>query len=184
MTQGQYKICPRCNQPAALDVQVCGQCGRHYQTQFIPQNQTQVVQPQRAPPQYAPPVQIQQPVPNYAPQPFQNVPRARRDVSPIWTFFFGCFYFFFKGWWKAGIVSLFIGVFTGGIAWFIIPFFAQAFVNAVEDTLAQGVNNKNNPFRNPTNTMNALQQLADLYAKGIITDAEFQAKKVELLNQI
>lgn len=49
MTQGQHKICPRCNLPAALDVAFCASCGRQYRTQFTTHHQTPVVPPQSVP---------------------------------------------------------------------------------------------------------------------------------------
>jgi hypothetical protein len=62
----------------------------------------------------------------------QSAPLIQPDVSMLWTFLFGCFYFLAKGWIKAGLVSLVIAVFTGGLSWFVIPFFAQQFVVSVE----------------------------------------------------
>ena len=41
MTQ-PYKVCPNCQQPAALSQTACGRCGRPYRTQFAPPNKTQV----------------------------------------------------------------------------------------------------------------------------------------------
>lgn len=37
------KICPKCQQPAALDAQVCGACGHQYRTQFTQTDRTQAV---------------------------------------------------------------------------------------------------------------------------------------------
>ncbi len=59
-------------------------------------------------------------------------PKIEREVSGLWTFLFGGFYFLFKGWFKAGIAALVISLFTGLIAWFIIPFSAKKFVDSFE----------------------------------------------------
>lgn len=56
-----------------------------------------------------------------------------RGVSWGWTLLFGCIYFAVKGWWKAAIAGLVIGFLSAGLSWFIIPFFAQQFVDSVED---------------------------------------------------
>lgn len=36
MTHAPFKVCPRCQTPAALDAAICGKCGRQYRTQFVP----------------------------------------------------------------------------------------------------------------------------------------------------
>jgi hypothetical protein len=53
-------------------------------------------------------------------------------VSSLWTFFFGCFYFLYKGWFKAAAVAFVISCITGGLAWLVIPFFAKRFVDEIE----------------------------------------------------
>lgn len=61
MEQTPYKICPNCQQPAALTVPACLRCGRQYKTQFAPPSQqTQVITPHlgRAAPRLKPAVKI------------------------------------------------------------------------------------------------------------------------------
>lgn len=58
--------------------------------------------------------------------------KSFREVSVLWTFLFGCFYFMFKGWFKAAIGSLALVVLTAGFAWLFIPLFAQKFVDSIE----------------------------------------------------
>ena len=44
-----YKICPQCQQQAAMDASFCAQCGRPYHTQFVPPvGQTQAIYPNQA----------------------------------------------------------------------------------------------------------------------------------------
>jgi hypothetical protein len=57
---------------------------------------------------------------------------SAREVSGVWTFFFGCFYFLAKGWVKAALAAFVIALFTAGLSWFVIPFFAQKFVDGAE----------------------------------------------------
>jgi len=52
MTQ-PYKLCPKCQQPAALDAPTCSRCGRVYRTRFSTAQQTQMV---AAPPPLPPPI--------------------------------------------------------------------------------------------------------------------------------
>lgn len=58
MTQQSYKVCPRCQTPAALDAPSCAQCGRQFRTQFVQHETTQVIGV-TAPMQAAPPVSQQ-----------------------------------------------------------------------------------------------------------------------------
>lgn len=37
-----YKVCPQCQTPTNLHTVSCARCGRNFQTQFVPPNQTQV----------------------------------------------------------------------------------------------------------------------------------------------
>jgi len=46
----------------------------------------------------------------------------------LWTLLFGCFYFAAKGIWTHAAVSLGVALITGGISWFVYPFFAPAVV--------------------------------------------------------
>lgn len=55
-----------------------------------------------------------------------------KEVSQLYTFLFGGFYFFFKGWYKAGIAAIVLTFITGLIAIFILPFIAKKFVEAFE----------------------------------------------------
>lgn len=102
---------------------------------------------------------------------------TQEEVSWVWTLIGGCIYFFIKGWWKAGLVSLVIAIFTGGLSWLVIPFFAQSFVQSIEGQSLK-VNGK------PQDNLAALQQLADLHSQGIITEAEYQAKRADILSRV
>jgi hypothetical protein len=65
LNQQPYKLCPRCQTPAALDAATCAQCGRQYRTQFVPpEEQTQVF---NAPPMYQPPAAVNATIPPDAP---------------------------------------------------------------------------------------------------------------------
>ncbi|WP_415774668.1 hypothetical protein [Paraburkholderia sp. J11-2] len=62
-----------------------------------------------------------------------QIPQKKtRDVSALWTFVFGFFYFLAKGWIKSAVVALILAACTFGVTWLVIPFFAQRFVDAVE----------------------------------------------------
>jgi len=102
---------------------------------------------------------------------------AQEQVSWVWTLIGGSIYFLVKGWWKAALVSFVIAVFTGGLSWFVIPFFAQSFVHSIE---GQSFTTRSKPQDN----LAALQQLADLHSKGIITEDEYQAKRGEFLRRV
>ena len=47
------------------------------------------------------------------------------DGAWFYTLIFGCFYLGYKGAWVAAILSFFAAFMTAGIAWFIIPIFAD-----------------------------------------------------------
>jgi hypothetical protein len=34
----EFKVCPACQQPAVLDMQICQRCGRQYKSTFVPQS--------------------------------------------------------------------------------------------------------------------------------------------------
>ena len=55
-----------------------------------------------------------------------------RQVSFGWTLLFGGFYLMYKGWFKSGLAAIAVSFMTGMIAWFIVPFFAQRMVNALD----------------------------------------------------
>lgn len=57
-----------------------------------------------------------------------NNHKVHNDLAPLWCFLFGSFYFLYKGATKHAIISLVVAIFTGGIAWFIYPFFASSLV--------------------------------------------------------
>jgi hypothetical protein len=57
----------------------------------------------------------------------------RYNVSFGWTFLFGCFYLFYKGWFKSGLVHAAIALLSGGIGWLVAPFFAQKVVDYFEN---------------------------------------------------
>ena len=101
----------------------------------------------------------------------------RRDVSPLWTLLGGYFYFFARGWWKAGLAALFLNFFTGLLAWFVLPFVAQSFVDALEEW-------KPSPPALPSQRTAAFRELADLHRNGLITDAEYHEKRAELLDRL
>lgn len=107
-----------------------------------------------------------------------NLKSSHREVSLGWTFLGGCIYFFVKGWWKAGLVSLFLGLLTGGLSWFIIPFFAQSFVDGIEGATVGGDSSS------PAECTAALHQLADLRSRGIVSEEEYLAKRADLLRRI
>lgn len=46
----------------------------------------------------------------------------------LWTLLFGCFYFGVKGIWTHAVVSFGLALLTGGISWFVYPFFASTVV--------------------------------------------------------
>jgi len=50
------------------------------------------------------------------------------SVPWFWTLLFGCFYFAFKNNWKHTFISLGAGLLTGGISWFIYPFFSNTII--------------------------------------------------------
>lgn len=103
--------------------------------------------------------------------------RSGRDVSPLWTLFGGFVYFFAKGWWKAGVTALVLNFMTGSLAWFVLPFVAQSFVDALEDWKAD------TPAV-ASHRAAAFQELADLHRNGLITDAEYREKRAELLDRL
>ena len=109
-----------------------------------------------------------------------NVQPSERQVSWGLTLVGGSIYFFIEGWWKAGLASLGMAIFTGGLSWFIVPFFAQAFVDGIEGKgeQAQVVGGK------PQDNLAALQQLADLRSQNIISEEEYEAKRRELLQRV
>ncbi len=43
----------------------------------------------------------------------------------LWTLVFGFFYLAYKGAWLAAIIAFGLAIFTGGISWFVFPFFAS-----------------------------------------------------------
>jgi hypothetical protein len=43
MTQQPFKICPQCQEPAAINAASCARCGRVYRTTALPMDQTQVI---------------------------------------------------------------------------------------------------------------------------------------------
>ena len=167
--------CVQCRKPIEIPDVFCKQCGADQR----PPNQRPILVPvtHSLPPNIPPPsgynasagAAISNPVP------------AQEEVSWVWTLIGGSIYFFIKGWWKAGLISFVIAIFTGGLSWLVIPFFAQSFVRNIEGqngTLNIGVSAK------PLDNLAALQQLADLRSKGIITEAEYEAKRGDLLNRV
>lgn len=50
------------------------------------------------------------------------------SVPFLWCFLFGVFYFIIKGAWAAAILSFIAVMFTGGLAWIVIPFMAKGIV--------------------------------------------------------
>lgn len=58
--------------------------------------------------------------------------KKKRKVDWLLTLLFSWIYFLVKGWAKAAVVALLLSVLTGGLAWLIIPFFAQSFVDSCE----------------------------------------------------
>ena len=104
---------------------------------------------------------------------------TERNVSWAWTLIGGFIYFFVKGWWKAGLASLLLYVVTGGLSWLIIPFFSQRFVETIETWTGETSSGSD-----PARTSAALQHLADLHNKGLISDGEYQTKRSELLSRL
>jgi hypothetical protein len=43
----------------------------------------------------------------------------------LWTFLLGSIYFAVKGVWRHVVASLLLALVTGGISWFVYPFFAE-----------------------------------------------------------
>ena len=125
MTQ-PFKICPQCQEPAAMNAAACARCGRVYRTTAPPpMQQTQVVLP--PPPQYQQPYHPQAPPPT----PYSQSPPLGISVQPgyhspmvavLWGFLcclpFGQFY---NKQYAKGLVMLlvFFGLafFTHGVAW-------------------------------------------------------------------
>lgn len=105
---------------------------------------------------------------------------TQSELAPslVWTLLGGFIYFFVKGWWKAGLAAMLLNFVTGGLSWFVLPFFAQQFVETVETWNAESGSGE------AARTAASLQHLADLYAKGLISDTEYQTKRTELLSRL
>ena len=54
------------------------------------------------------------------------------EAAILWTFCFGALYFLYKGWIKSALVYMAATVLTGGVWWFIGPFFAHQIVRYCE----------------------------------------------------
>ena len=105
---------------------------------------------------------------------------------------FGMFWYAFKGMWKWFIISGLIIIFTGGLAWIFLPFFAN---NQHQNTLKtqgylekekndSGVKEKSLKNDNDDNNLDKLKKLSELKEQGILTKDEFESKKKELLDKL
>jgi len=47
------------------------------------------------------------------------------NYPALWCLLFGPVYFAFKGIWTQAAASLLLAIFTGGLSWFVYPFFAR-----------------------------------------------------------
>lgn len=47
------------------------------------------------------------------------------DGAWFWTLLFGCFYLGYKGAWGAAVLAFFAALFTAGLAWLVMPVFAD-----------------------------------------------------------
>ena len=54
----------------------------------------------------------------------------------LWSFLFGIFYFAYKGAWMPAAISFVAAFLTGGVAWLVIPFFADGMLR--KDYLRRG----------------------------------------------
>ena len=105
---------------------------------------------------------------------------------------FGFFWYAYKGMWKWFILSLLIISFTGGIAWLVLPFFAngqhqnslktQGYLDKKRDENSEKSNSSKN--NNENDNLDKLKKLSDLKDQGIITEEEFQNKKKDLLDKM
>lgn len=50
-------------------------------------------------------------------------------VSILWCLLFGPLYFAYRNVWSHAVISFFLAMFTGGLTWFLYPFFAPSIVN-------------------------------------------------------
>lgn len=50
------------------------------------------------------------------------------DRAWLWCLLFGCIYLAYKGAWMAAVLALLLAFLTGGLSWFVYPFFARRLV--------------------------------------------------------
>lgn len=50
------------------------------------------------------------------------------DKAWLWCLLFGCIYLAYKGAWMAAVLALLLAFLTGGLSWFVYPFFARQLV--------------------------------------------------------
>jgi hypothetical protein len=62
----------------------------------------------------------------------ESAAQSQFIVSRLWTFFFGFFYFIYKGWWKSGFAYIALTFVSGGFWWLLGPLFAPAMVQYFE----------------------------------------------------
>ena len=108
-------------------------------------------------------------------------------------FFFGFFWYLYKGMWGWAVISFFVSIATFGIAWLFFPFFANAqyansllkrgYLNEKQQRLqASSVTNDSGPQQRESSSIaDELQKLARLKEQGILSDEEFQAAKKRLI---
>ena len=113
-----YKVCPNCKTAAYLNAQVCGACGRQFQTQFAPPpNQTQAFYGQQANPNRDP---YQGLYPSVRPD------SNRRLITILLWFFAGHIgaHRFYLGHTNTAILMLLLEV----VGWVTICFFVGYFI--------------------------------------------------------
>ena len=110
-------------------------------------------------------------------------------------FFFGCFWFGHKGVWGWAAISFLAAIFTFGISWLVIPFFANGFhANSLrkqgylseserckQETIAE---KRGVPIIQPTglhSTADEIEKLSNLKDRGIISIEEFNQQKEKIL---
>ena len=103
---------------------------------------------------------------------------------------FGIFWYAYKGMWKWFIISLLLVLITSGIAWLVLPFFANSqHIKTLKDdgyldNKRSNYSVKNKSIKSDNDNLDKLKKLGDLKEQGILTEDEFENKKKELLSNI
>ena len=123
------------------------------------------------------------------------------DVEEIWEgfswpcLFLGFIWYIYKGMWGWGVIALILAFMTGGISWFLFPFFANE--QHAKSLLKRGYLNEgqwNERKQSGWNVVNSelpqatshiadeLAKLASLKEQGVLSVEEFTKQKNKLLS--